>query len=177
MPSKRQQLMHDPEKTVKRMQRSFVLNVVLLIALVAGGGFYLIRLNLPARPTDVWEETRDLKTPAGRLVGHWQWTSQAQQDRVHFYFSPVDREGKGVTILQYPGGIGKRWNYQIISESRDSWKLRIQCFNGQKMVREVKLTIPDKGRTAGYKYTDNFGTTHDREMVYVGPETEPLPKP
>ncbi len=162
----------DSHDRLRRLRRGLLIQGVLVVLLLGAMVYYGYTLTAEAPVRHAWDETRDLRSPSGRLIGHWEMVSEIPTDVQQLYFGSVDAEGKGLTHLVLANGVSKEMVYRLTREIRSGNILEFVCLSGSNVVREVKMTLPPNGQTAIYEF-EYFDRPQKRPLRYKGPKISP----
>jgi hypothetical protein len=157
---------------LRRLRRGLAIQGVLVVLLVGAMIYYGYTLTAEPPVRHAWDETRDLRTPSGRLVGHWEMVSEVPQDVQQLYFGSVNAEGKGTTHIVLANGVSKEMEYRLTREVRGGQILEFVCLSGSNVVRDVKMTLPPSGQNAIYEFV-YFDRPQKRPLRYKGPQISP----
>jgi len=162
----------DSQRHLRRLRRGLMIQGVLVVLLIGAMIYYGFTLMAEPPVRHAWDETRNLSTPSGRLIGRWEMVSEVPQDVQHLYFGSVDAEGRGVTHLVLANGVTKEMEYRLTREVRGGQLLEFVCMSGSNLVREVKMNLAEHGQSATYEFM-YFDRLQKRLLKYKGPQIAP----
>ena len=155
--------------TLAYLPRYAWISAVLLLVLLAG---FLVYQSLPSGG-----QSRDLSTPAARLVGHWMLYSSSDVPSAHLFFTATTalQDNKGlVHMVDVDGAMAHRGYYKQVHQYEHGQDMIILQDLGGTAERKVVLTVAHEGTNGRYRYT-LLGTELDQRMVYLDARTEPPP--
>jgi hypothetical protein len=115
-------------------------------------------------------QTRDLSTPAKRLIGHWM-----DRDSVDYYFDDTDPNTNTGPMWQVDvGGRPSDFRYTITSQVPGGEKVTISIvtFDGVQRSLRDELDIPRDGMTATWT-THQGAVVTVKRLTYLDASTQP----
>ena len=111
--------------------------------------------------------SRDMASPAGRLVGHW--TTKAGD---HLYYSKTDSDGLGSYILVQPDGNTAHHRYKVLSEVKTGERVIVQLQFADGDTRNATYDVSKDGKIVS-STTKILFSEIAAELTYVDGRTKP----
>ncbi len=115
---------------------------------------------------------RNLATPSGRMIGHWQVYSGSDVKAGEIYIAQVQENGFGELYVTDPSGLIFHHRYSIVSEKKHGRRIRIRHYLSKDDSRTEDLEVSQNGLSAQHTQVF-FDELLTRRMQYLGPEIEP----
>jgi hypothetical protein len=121
-------------------------------------------------------DSRDVRGPAGRLVGEWKSEDDPMFRRLCHWPPEKSYHVTGVYMAETSKGMGAVI-YKVVSEDRSGTNLVMAEYLGPDQNYQVRYSIAEDGRSMTREYDTGNGRHVSCQYRYVGPPPESLRPP
>ena len=149
-----------------------------LILLLILAGLALTHVTGLMKPLlrSVQGDSRNLRTPASRLVGQWESNDDPMFKRICHLPPEEPYDGLGIYMADAGSGMSEV-TYKLESEDRSGTNLVMaEYLPGVDHNYRVRYSVAKNGRSMTREYEDRNGRHVSCRYRYVGPPIESLPK-
>jgi len=119
--------------------------------------------------------SRNLRTPASRLVGQWDSSNDPMFKRVCHLAPEEPYDGLGIYMADAGSGMSEV-TYKVESEERSGTNLMMtEYLPGANHNYRVRYSVAKNGRSMTRQYEDRNGRQVSCRYRYIGPPTESPP--
>jgi hypothetical protein len=120
--------------------------------------------------------SRNLRTPASRLIGDWESDNDPMFRRVCHPVPKQPTHGAGIYLADSGSGM-REVIYKIVSEDRSGTSLEMAEFlPGADLNYRARYSIAEDGQSMTREYNTRIGSQVFCQYRYIGPPTEDLPR-